>query len=45
MIEKNAVQIFNFIIKTLFYMTILLIIIYLYGYSGVGQGNFIYNEF
>ncbi|MBX4172330.1 teichoic acid D-Ala incorporation-associated protein DltX [Weissella viridescens] len=34
-----------FIIKTLFYFAVLLILLYFYGYSGHGQGGFIYNEF
>ncbi|WP_067102275.1 teichoic acid D-Ala incorporation-associated protein DltX [Streptococcus sp. DD13] len=34
-----------FILKTLFYFIIFLILFYLYGYLGQGQGEFIYNEF
>lgn len=35
----------TFILKTLFYFVILLLLIYLYGYYGAGQEPFIYNEF
>ncbi|MCT8388531.1 teichoic acid D-Ala incorporation-associated protein DltX [Leuconostoc holzapfelii] len=35
----------NFISRTLFYFSIILMLVYLYSYSGVGQGHFIYNEF
>lgn len=35
----------QFILKTLFYFVVLLLLIYLYGYYGAGQEPFIYNEF
>ncbi|MBU7456260.1 teichoic acid D-Ala incorporation-associated protein DltX [Leuconostoc fallax] len=35
----------NFIGRTFFYFAIIIALIYLYSYSGVGQGHFIYNEF
>ena len=35
----------RFILKTLFYFVVLLLLIYLYGYYGAGQEPFIYNEF
>ena len=31
--------------KTLFYMMILVLLVYLYHYKQVGGGSFIYNEF
>jgi hypothetical protein len=34
-----------FLLKTLFYFGILLALVYLYEYSGVGSAHFIYNEF
>lgn len=34
-----------FLLKTVFYALIFLILIYLYVYLGRGQGSFIYNEF
>lgn len=34
-----------FIARTLFYATILLVLVYLYSYRGVGGAHFIYNEF
>ncbi|MDF7637464.1 teichoic acid D-Ala incorporation-associated protein DltX [Leuconostocaceae bacterium ESL0958] len=34
-----------FLLKTLAYFLILMGLIYLYGYSGVTGGHFIYNEF
>ncbi|MEX0381061.1 teichoic acid D-Ala incorporation-associated protein DltX [Leuconostoc sp. MS02] len=37
--------IINFISRTLFYFVIILALIYLYSYSGVGESHFIYNEF
>ncbi|MCH4057889.1 teichoic acid D-Ala incorporation-associated protein DltX [Lapidilactobacillus gannanensis] len=42
--EKKS-QIGRFILKTLFYFAIIFILIYLYEYSGVNGGHFIYNEF
>ncbi|WP_421823450.1 teichoic acid D-Ala incorporation-associated protein DltX [Fructobacillus cardui] len=35
----------TFIVRTLAYFLIILALIYLYGYSGVTGGHFIYNEF
>ncbi|WP_125711400.1 teichoic acid D-Ala incorporation-associated protein DltX [Lacticaseibacillus porcinae] len=35
----------NFILRTLFYAVILLVLVYLYSYRGVGGSHFIYNEF
>lgn len=35
----------QFLLKTLFYALIFLILIYLYVFLGRGQGSFIYNEF
>ncbi|MCP1276119.1 teichoic acid D-Ala incorporation-associated protein DltX [Leuconostoc citreum] len=35
----------NFIARTLFYFIVILTLVYLYSYSGVGGGKFIYNEF
>ncbi|WP_326717572.1 teichoic acid D-Ala incorporation-associated protein DltX [Vagococcus jeotgali] len=34
-----------FILKTAFYTAVLLVLIYLYQYSQVGGGSFIYNQF
>lgn len=35
----------KFILKTVIYSVILLILVYLYDYSGVSSTHFIYNEF
>ena len=35
----------NFIGRTIIYFIILLILLYLYDYSGIGSPKFIYNEF
>lgn len=35
----------SFAIRTLLYFLVLMLLIYLYGYFGVGQAPFIYNEF
>lgn len=35
----------TFILNTLFYFVVLIVLIYLYGYYGAGQAPFIYNEF
>lgn len=35
----------SFILKTLFYFAVIVILIYMYGYFGAGQAPFIYNEF
>ncbi|MGY3778884.1 teichoic acid D-Ala incorporation-associated protein DltX [Isobaculum melis] len=38
-------QILVFCCKTAFYVAILFFLLYLYDYSHVGSGGFIYNEF
>ncbi|BDR58127.1 teichoic acid D-Ala incorporation-associated protein DltX [Xylocopilactobacillus apicola] len=35
----------RFICTTIFYTVIFLVLVYLYSYSGVGGGGFIYNGF
>lgn len=35
----------TFILRTAFYFVVLLLLMYLYGYSGINQSKFIYNEF
>lgn len=35
----------SFIGRTLFYAAVILVLIYLYQYSHVGGGSFIYNQF
>lgn len=35
----------RFVLKTLFYFVIFMVLIYFFSYLGHGQGNFIYNEF
>ncbi|MBO8441474.1 MAG: teichoic acid D-Ala incorporation-associated protein DltX [Firmicutes bacterium] len=35
----------KFCCRTIFYFAILLFLVYLYGYSGLNQAKFIYNEF
>ncbi|URZ87527.1 MULTISPECIES: teichoic acid D-Ala incorporation-associated protein DltX [Floricoccus] len=35
----------NFLARTALYFVILLGLLYLYHYSGIGQGGFMYNEF
>lgn len=35
----------RFVLKTLFYFVIFMVLIYFFSYLGLGQGNFIYNEF
>ncbi|MFT8323812.1 teichoic acid D-Ala incorporation-associated protein DltX [Oenococcus sicerae] len=35
----------KFIGRTIFYFVILVVLLYLYGYSGINDGGFIYNEF
>lgn len=35
----------SFAIRTFLYFLVLMLLIYLYGYFGVGQAPFIYNEF
>lgn len=34
----------RFVLKTLFYFVIFMVLIYFFSYLGRGQGNFIYNE-
>ncbi|WP_193364104.1 teichoic acid D-Ala incorporation-associated protein DltX [Companilactobacillus versmoldensis] len=34
-----------FVLRTVFYFAILLILLYIYGYNGVGSAKFIYNDF
>lgn len=34
-----------FVLKTLFYFAVMLFLIYLYEYYGLGSAGFIYNEF
>ncbi|MCM0582977.1 teichoic acid D-Ala incorporation-associated protein DltX [Weissella diestrammenae] len=43
--EKNTWPFIKFILQSIFYFVILLGLLYLFGYSGHGQGGFIYNEF
>ncbi|PWG00743.1 teichoic acid D-Ala incorporation-associated protein DltX [Levilactobacillus bambusae] len=35
----------RFFARTLFYFVIILALVYLYGYSGLNNSTFIYNEF
>ncbi|MGT2742101.1 teichoic acid D-Ala incorporation-associated protein DltX [Streptococcus plurextorum] len=35
----------QFLVRTLLYFVIILVLIYLYSYIGRSQGSFIYNEF
>ena len=35
----------RFVLKTLIYFVIFMVLIYFFSYLGRGQGNFIYNEF
>lgn len=35
----------RFVLKTLFYFVIFMVLIYFFSYLGCGQGNFIYNEY
>ncbi|MQS75355.1 teichoic acid D-Ala incorporation-associated protein DltX [Companilactobacillus halodurans] len=34
-----------FIIKTIIFFAIFLVLLYIYGYNGVGSAKFIYNDF
>lgn len=43
--NKNSKEIISFVGKTVLYTTILLGLVYLYHYSSVGGGSFIYNQF
>ncbi|MBU3851332.1 MAG: teichoic acid D-Ala incorporation-associated protein DltX [Candidatus Paralactobacillus gallistercoris] len=36
---------FQFIFRIVFYFAILMVLVYLYSYSGVNNSKFIYNEF
>ncbi|WP_261807331.1 teichoic acid D-Ala incorporation-associated protein DltX [Lapidilactobacillus luobeiensis] len=48
MVEKKQSQkkqIGRFIFRTIFYFLIIVVLIYLYSYSGINGGHFIYNEF
>ncbi|WEV45212.1 teichoic acid D-Ala incorporation-associated protein DltX [Streptococcaceae bacterium ESL0687] len=38
-------RIANFTARTVLYFVILVGLLYLYHYSGIGQGGFLYNEF
>ena len=42
---KKHEQLWSFILRTVFYFVIFVILFYLYSYLGQGQGEFIYNEF
>ncbi|MDR3191403.1 MAG: teichoic acid D-Ala incorporation-associated protein DltX [Lactobacillaceae bacterium] len=44
-LPANAQVVIKFGLQTLIYFIILLMLLYLFGYSGHGQGGFIYNEF
>ncbi|WP_439425600.1 teichoic acid D-Ala incorporation-associated protein DltX [Oenococcus alcoholitolerans] len=35
----------SFVLRTIFYFVVLLILLYLYGYTGINDGGFIYNGF
>lgn len=35
----------RFVLRTVFYFAIIIVLIYLYEYSGINGGHFIYNEF
>ncbi|EHO51870.1 hypothetical protein HMPREF9104_01296 [Lentilactobacillus kisonensis F0435] len=41
-LEKPAVR---FLVTTLVYFAIMMVLFYLYDYSGINQAKFIYNEF
>lgn len=43
--ESRGHQIVWFVLKTLIYFVILMVLIYLYEYSGLNSVHFIYNEF
>lgn len=46
--DKNKTYLKNisiFVLKTLFYFAILLVLVYLYSYSGIGAAKFIYKDF
>lgn len=44
-VSQTMHQILKFFFQTVFYTVIIFALVYLYGYSGLGQGHFIYNEF
>lgn len=46
--DKNKTCLKNisiYVLKTLFYFAILLVLVYLYSYSGIGAAKFIYKDF
>lgn len=43
--HSKAKAIGLFVLKTLFYFVVLMALVYLYEYSGIGSVHFIYNEF
>lgn len=43
--DSTAKRIGWFIAKTIFYFAILLVLVYLYSYSGIGGAKFIYKDF
>ncbi|MDR1605879.1 MAG: teichoic acid D-Ala incorporation-associated protein DltX [Streptococcaceae bacterium] len=43
--QHKSWPVIKFILQSLFYFFILLVMFYLFVYSGHGQGHFIYNEF
>lgn len=43
--QRHSWPIVKFGLQSLFYFFVLLVLLYLFGYSGHGQGGFIYNEF
>ncbi|MGX4685507.1 teichoic acid D-Ala incorporation-associated protein DltX [Vagococcus sp. JNUCC 83] len=44
-ISESTKRWINFVGRTVFYAAIILVLIYLYQYSHVGGGSFIYNQF
>nr|WP_153383297.1 teichoic acid D-Ala incorporation-associated protein DltX [Companilactobacillus mishanensis] len=40
---KNPITVF--VLKSVAYFAILLLLLYIYGYNGVGSAKFIYNDF
>ncbi|MGT2649318.1 teichoic acid D-Ala incorporation-associated protein DltX [Streptococcus troglodytae] len=42
---KKRRTLYKFLLQTLFYSVIFLILLYFFSYLGQGQGEFIYNEF
>ena len=43
--QHKAWPVIKFILQSLFYFMIIIALLYLFNYSGKGQGHFIYNEF